>query len=54
MAEIMTNKGMGAAVVTNQAFTLLISLTSSQLIKSMSGGAFIMFGVISLFVSTLI
>lgn len=52
MAEIMTNKGMGAAVVTNQAFTLLIGLTSNKLIESLHGETFIMFGVISLIVST--
>jgi hypothetical protein len=50
----MTNKGMSAAVVTNQTFTLLISLKTKKLIASLHGGAFIMFGVISLIVSLLL
>lgn len=35
MAEIMTNKGMSAAVVTNQSLTLLISLTSNTLLDTL-------------------
>lgn len=52
MAEIMTNQAMSAGVVTNQAFTLLISLVSNSLITAMGGYVFIMFGSISLVVST--
>ena len=51
MAEIMTNSGMSAGVVTNQALTLLISSISNSLISSMNGWAFIMFGIISGLVS---
>jgi SP family arabinose:H+ symporter-like MFS transporter len=54
MAEIMTNKGMSAAVVTSAVFTLIISLTSNFLLTAMNGGAFVMFGLISLLVSTLL
>ena len=52
MAEIMTNKGMSAGVVTNQAFTLLIGISSNFLITKMDGWVFVMFGGISLAVST--
>lgn len=51
LAEIMTNSGMSAGVVTNQVFTLLISFTANSLICSMGGWTFIMFGCISLGVS---
>ena len=52
MAEIMTNKGMSAGVVTNQVFTLIISFSSNFLLTKMDGWVFVMFGVISLLVST--
>jgi hypothetical protein len=51
LAEIMTNSGMSAGMVTNQVFTLLISFTANTLISNMGGWAFIMFGCISLGVS---
>lgn len=51
MAEIMTNSGMSAGVVTNQVFTLLISLLSNSLLSAMGGWVFIMFGSISVAVS---
>ena len=54
LAEIMTNKGMSAAVVTNQVFTLIISFSSTFLLEKMSGWVFVMFGFISLLVSTLL
>lgn len=51
MAEIMTNSGMSAGVVTNQALTLLISSIANSLISAMNGWVFIMFGIISGLVS---
>ena len=51
LAEVMTNSGMSAAVVTNQLLTLLISLSSKWLLKEMDGWAFVMFGGITLLVS---
>lgn len=52
LAEVMTNSGMAAGVATNQIFILLISLLSTTLINLMGGYAFIMFGGISVCVST--
>lgn len=51
MAEIMTNSAMSAGVVTNQVFTLLISLLSNSLLIAMDGWVFVMFGGISIAVS---
>ena len=53
LAEIMTNSGMSAGVVTNQVFTLLISFSSNSLLSAMGGWVFIMFGCISIAVSCL-
>ena len=51
LAEVMTNSGMSAAVVTNQLLTLLISSISKWLLFHMHGWAFVMFGGITLLVS---
>ena len=54
MAEIMTNKAMSAGVVTNQVFTLLISVATPTLNTALGGWLYIIFGIISIVVSLFI